>query len=87
MREIHLKHSRTDDPLAPNMNLYMSMDGTQRTCVTYPCRSGKLLSCAFVVPDKLIARETEESWAAEAEEGEIRRLFHDFNPILLDLAE
>ncbi|KAF1953749.1 FAD/NAD(P)-binding domain-containing protein [Byssothecium circinans] len=87
VREIHLKHGRTDDPLAPNMNLYMSIDGTQRTCVTYPCRSGKLLSCAFVVPDKLIARETEESWAAEAEEGEIRRLFHDFNPVLLDLAD
>lgn len=87
VREVFIKHGLTDDPLAANMNLYLSMDGTERTAVTYPCGAGKLLNFAFVVPDALLGRETVESWTAEAQDGEIRRLFHDFHPAWLELAD
>lgn len=65
-------------------DLYLSMDGTNRSLVMYPCRNHELVNFVCIIPDSLVG-ETTESWTAEGTREELLRCYEDFCQMLKDL--
>ena len=73
------------DKSRPVINdLYLSVDGTNRSLVMYPCRNHELVNFTCIVPDSMVG-ETTESWTAEGTREDLLSCCEDFCPMLGDL--
>lgn len=72
---------RTMDPTKlAVLDVQISMDGTNRSVVSYPCRNFELLNFVCITPDSLLNKATTESWSATGELEDLLRVYSDFGP-------
>lgn len=67
------------------LDIYLSLDGTNRSVVMYPCRDFNALNFVAIVPDSMLKRQTTESWTASGDRDDLIRCFDDFGPLIKDL--
>ncbi|KAL3441104.1 hypothetical protein BJX65DRAFT_314134 [Aspergillus insuetus] len=83
-REILDKHQpglRVIDQTQPGaLEIHLSMDGSTRSVIMYPCRDFELLNIGCITPDTILQSPTTESWSAEGAREDLLRCFHDFSP-------
>ncbi|KAE8417514.1 hypothetical protein BDV36DRAFT_283708 [Aspergillus pseudocaelatus] len=79
------------DPAKPGaLEIHLSMDGSSRSVIMYPCRKYALLNVGCITPDTILQTATTESWSAEGSREDLLRCFGDFSPSVrnvLSLAE
>jgi len=67
------------------LDIYLPLDGTNRSVVMYPCRDFNALNFVAIVPDSMLKRQTTESWAASGDRDDLVRCFDDFGMRIKDL--
>lgn len=60
------------------LSVHLSLDGTPRSIVVYPCRQFEVVNFGCIAPDDLIASQTTESWSAEGKLTDLLATFSDF---------
>ena len=60
------------------LTMVIALDGTQRTCVIYPCRNLELLNFVCIAKDTELKGAATESWTAAGDRDELVSLFADF---------
>ncbi|EMC95502.1 hypothetical protein BAUCODRAFT_25510 [Baudoinia panamericana UAMH 10762] len=68
-----------------SLEVFLSLDSSNRSVVMYPCRDFQLLNMACIAPDNVIGVETEESWFAKGRKTDLDRCFEDFCPEIKSL--
>lgn len=66
-------------------DLHLSMDGSNRSVVIYPCRNHELLNFVCLVPNTILQKETKESWTSEGDREDLMRCFNDYGTYVTDL--
>lgn len=60
-------------------------EGVGRQAVIYPCRNFDLVNVGCIASDKLIGRETTESWSATGTQEDLLKVYEGFDPTLLSI--
>lgn len=68
-----------------NVEIYLSMDGTARSVVMYPCRNYTILNAICLFPDEMITAEATESWTAEGNRDDMLSCIQDYHPTIKEL--
>lgn len=74
-----------DSTKAASLDIYLPLDGTNRSIVMYPCRNFDALNFVAIVPDSMLKRQTLESWTASGDRDDLLRCFDDFGPHIKNL--
>jgi salicylate hydroxylase len=79
---------RVIDPTKPGaLEIHLSMDGSTRSVIMYPCREYELLNVGCITPDAVLQTATTESWSAEGSKEDLLRCFSDFSPSVLKVLD
>lgn len=87
VREVEPDIYNLDCNLPAVVDVYLSMDGTNRSVVMYACRNFELLNFVCITPSERIGKETIESWTAEGTREDLVRCFGDFSEMIQNLFE
>ncbi|KAL3464459.1 hypothetical protein BJX64DRAFT_298250 [Aspergillus heterothallicus] len=74
-----------DSTRAATLDIYLSMDGTNRSVIMYPCRDFETLNVGCITPDTILQSPTSESWSAEGSREDLLRCFSPFSAPILDV--
>ncbi|KAL4946062.1 hypothetical protein BDV06DRAFT_235611 [Aspergillus oleicola] len=78
-RDILDKHKpglRVMDPAMPGaLEIHLSLDGSTRSVIMYPCRGFELLNIGCITPDTIL----------QSPPRNLLRCFHDFSPLVRDI--